>query len=39
VAVPPESGKAGSNTIYIEVKALDDENVRAREKTAFLMPR
>ncbi len=39
VAVPPESGKPGSNTIYIEVKALDDETVSVREKTAFLMPR
>lgn len=39
VAVPPESGKPGSNTVYIEVKALDDETVSVREKTAFLMPR
>jgi polyferredoxin len=39
VAVPPESGKPGSNTIYIEIKAVDDEKVRVREKTAFLLPR
>ena len=39
VAVPPESGKPGSNTVYIEVKALDDETVSVREKTSFLMPR
>jgi hypothetical protein len=39
VAVPPESGKPGSNTVYIEVKALDDETVTVREKTSFLMPR
>ena len=39
VAAPPESGKPGSNTVYIEVKALDDEKVSVREKTSFLMPR
>ena len=39
VAVPPESGTPGSNTIYIEIKAVDDEKVRVREKTAFLLPR
>mgnify|MGYP000261079237 CR=1 FL=1 len=39
VAVPPESGKPGSNTVYIEVKAMDDPTVSVREKTAFLLPR
>lgn len=39
VAVDPEKGKPGSNTIYIEVKALDDETVSVREKTAFLLPK
>ncbi|WP_153163520.1 cytochrome c oxidase accessory protein CcoG [Zoogloea sp. 1C4] len=39
VAVPPESGKPGSNTVYIEVKAVDDPTVSVREKTAFLLPR
>ena len=38
VAAPPESGKPGSNTIYIEVKAADDQTVAVREKTAFLLP-
>jgi len=39
VAVPPESGKPGSNTVFIEVKAMDDPSVAVREKTAFLLPR
>jgi cytochrome c oxidase accessory protein FixG len=38
VAAPPESGKPGSNTVYIEVKALDDETVAVREKSVFLIP-
>ncbi|WP_374264419.1 hypothetical protein [Zoogloea sp.] len=36
---PPESGKPGSNTVYIEVKATDDASVAVREKSVFLIPR
>ncbi|NTV09889.1 MAG: cytochrome c oxidase accessory protein CcoG [Zoogloea sp.] len=38
VQVPPEAGKPGTNQIFIEVKAMDDEAVAAREKTTFILP-
>jgi cytochrome c oxidase accessory protein FixG len=37
VRVPPESGKTGSNVIYFDVKALDDERISVHEKAAFLI--
>ena len=39
LAAPPESGQPGSNTVYVEVTALDDPSVAVREKSAFLIPR
>jgi cytochrome c oxidase accessory protein FixG len=39
VQVPPESAKPGSSSaLFLEVKAVDDPSVFAREKTTFLMP-
>jgi cytochrome c oxidase accessory protein FixG len=38
VRVPPEAGKAGANTIYFEVKSIDNEQIKVREKASFLMP-
>jgi cytochrome c oxidase accessory protein FixG len=37
VRVPPESGKSGSNTIYFNVKALDDDKISVHEKAMFLI--
>jgi polyferredoxin len=37
VRVPPESGKQGSNVIYFDVKALDDDSIAVHEKAAFLI--
>lgn len=37
VRVPPESGKPGSNTIYFDVKALDDARISVHEKAMFLI--
>lgn len=40
VQVPADAAEPGSsNTIYLDVKATDDENVAVHEKTTFLMPR
>jgi cytochrome c oxidase accessory protein FixG len=38
VRVPPESGKMGSQTIYFDVKAAENENMAVHEKATFLMP-
>ena len=38
VRVPPESGKAGANPIYFEIKSIDNEQIKVREKASFLMP-
>lgn len=38
VRVPPESGKAGANPIYFDIKAEDDAHVAVHEKASFLMP-
>jgi polyferredoxin len=39
VSVPPEAGKAGSNPIHFEIVAVDNPDIKVREKAAFLMPR
>ena len=36
--VPPESGKTGSNVIYFDVKAVDNEKISVHEKAIFLIP-
>ncbi|MFA7280229.1 MAG: cytochrome c oxidase accessory protein CcoG [Sterolibacterium sp.] len=33
-----ESGSAGSNRIYFDVKAIDDEKIAVHEKASFIMP-
>ena len=37
VRVPPESAKTGANTIYFDIKAMDDAKVAVHEKASFLM--
>ncbi|AXS79128.1 cytochrome c oxidase accessory protein CcoG [Dechloromonas sp. HYN0024] len=39
VSVPPEAGKTGSNPIHFEIVALDNPDIKVREKAAFLLPR
>ncbi len=38
VRVPPESGKAGANTIYFDIKAQNHDRIAVHEKATFLMP-
>lgn len=38
VRVPPESGKAGANTIYFDIKAQNHDSIAVHEKATFLMP-
>jgi cytochrome c oxidase accessory protein FixG len=38
VRVPPESGKAGANTIYFDIKAQNHDAIAVHEKATFLMP-
>jgi len=38
VRVPAESGKAGANTIYFDIKAMNHDGVAVHEKATFLMP-
>jgi cytochrome c oxidase accessory protein FixG len=38
VRVPPVPGKTGSNPIYFDVKAVDDEKTSVHEKAIFLIP-
>ncbi|PKO49483.1 MAG: cytochrome c oxidase accessory protein CcoG [Betaproteobacteria bacterium HGW-Betaproteobacteria-4] len=39
VAVPPDAGKTGSNPIHFEIVAIDNPDIKVREKAAFLLPR
>jgi len=38
VYAPPESGAPGSNRIYFDVKAVNDERIAVHEKASFIMP-
>jgi polyferredoxin len=38
VRVPPEAGKSGANTIYFDIKAMNNNDIKVREKASFLMP-
>ncbi len=38
VRAEPEAGKRGSNRIYFEVRAINEDDVSVREKASFLMP-
>jgi cytochrome c oxidase accessory protein FixG len=38
VVVPPDAGKVGSNPIHFEIVAMDNEDIRVREKAAFMLP-
>ena len=38
VRVPPDSGKAGANTIYFDIKAENHNAIAVHEKATFLMP-
>jgi len=39
VAVAPDAGKTGSNPIHFEIVAVDNPDIKVREKAAFLLPR
>ena len=39
VAVPADAGKTGSNPIHFEIVAMDNPDIKVREKAAFLLPR
>ncbi|MBL8395195.1 MAG: cytochrome c oxidase accessory protein CcoG [Candidatus Accumulibacter sp.] len=36
--VEPDTGRKGSNLIYFEVRAEDDDQIAVREKTSFFLP-
>ena len=38
VRVPPESGKAGANTIYFGIVAQNHPDIAVKEKASFLLP-
>lgn len=38
VRVPPDAGKTGSNPIHFEIVALDNTDIKVREKASFLLP-
>jgi cytochrome c oxidase accessory protein FixG len=38
VRVPAEAGKSGSNPIHFEIVAIDNPDIKVREKAAFLLP-
>lgn len=38
VRVPPASGQRGANTIYFQIEAEDEPEIRVREKASFLLP-
>jgi len=35
---PPEAGKKGANQIHFEIVALDNADIKVREKASFLLP-
>jgi cytochrome c oxidase accessory protein FixG len=39
VSVPPDASKPGSSPIHFEIVAIDNTDIKVREKAAFLMPR
>ena len=38
VRVEPDAGKTGSNQIHFEIVAMDNPDIKVREKAAFLLP-
>ena len=38
VRVPPEAGKSGSNTIHFDIVAVENPDIKVREKASFLLP-
>ena len=38
VSVPPDAGKPGANQIHLEITALDNPDIKVREKASFLLP-
>jgi len=34
----PDAGKTGSNQIHFEIVAMDNPDIKVREKAAFLLP-
>lgn len=38
VRVPPDAGKTGSNPIHFDIVAVDNPDIKVREKAAFLLP-
>jgi len=38
VAVPPDAGKQGANPIHFAITAMDNEDIKVREKASFLLP-
>jgi len=38
ISVPPDAGKPGANQIHLEITALDNPDIKVREKASFLLP-
>jgi cytochrome c oxidase accessory protein FixG len=38
VNVPPDAGKQGANPIHFDIVAIDNEDIKLREKASFLLP-
>ncbi|MDR1994931.1 cytochrome c oxidase accessory protein CcoG [Azonexus sp.] len=38
VSVPPEAGRQGANPIHFEITAIDNPDIKVREKASFLLP-
>ena len=38
VRVPPDAGKSGSNTIHFDIVAVENPDIKVREKASFLLP-
>lgn len=37
VRVPPDAGKRGANTIYFDIQATMNDDIKVREKASFLI--
>ena len=38
LSVSPDAGKPGANQVHLEITALDDPDIKVREKASFLLP-
>lgn len=39
LSVSPDAGKPGANQVHLEITALDNPDIKVREKASFLLPR